>query len=130
MKSIHKIACIMSFLAFTVLASSSSAFAYQQLIASPGFLNFGQVDIGQRVGTTIFVQNVGNEDIPFVSANAMGDFDFNADSFCGFLPRYSSCTIQVMFAPTSEGMHSTDIQIQGGMASTSVQAEGMGFQRQ
>ena len=114
----------------TTLLSGTSALAYPQIIVSPGYLDFGQVDIDLSSMNSVTIQNMGQEDIPFVNVFTMGDMtSFDVMGSCGYLPRYSSCMIEVQFNPRSEGMHSAELQIQAGVASEYVQMSGMGVKR-
>ncbi len=113
-----------------VSALTAPAHATQQLMASPSYHDFGQTYIGNRPSSLVNVQNIGNEDIPFVNVFTMGDrMNFDVMSFCGYLPKYSSCTIQVQYTPYSTGFHTIQLQIQGGISTAYVTESGTGIKR-
>ena len=127
MKSIRHVLIL---IAAATLLSSSSAFAFAQIIASPGYLDFGQVDVGSSSMESVSIQNVGDEDIQFVNIFTMGDMtSFEVMGSCGYLPRYGSCMVEVQFRPSSEGIHSAELQIQAGVANAYVQMSGTGVKR-
>lgn len=107
-------------------ASAHSAFAFDNIIASPNWVNFGQVQVGSSDMEYINVQNLGDDDIQFVNAYTAGDFDFETMSMCGYLPRYGSCMIEVRFSPSVKGSSSASIQIQAGTAFATVSVMGEG----
>ena len=127
MKSIRHVLIL---IAAATLLSSSSAFAFAQIIASPGYLDFGQVVVDSSSMNSVNIQNVGDEDIQFVNIFVMGDMtSFDVMGSCGYLPRYGSCMVEVQFQPRNEGIHSAELQIQAGVASAYVQMSGVGIKR-
>jgi hypothetical protein len=114
--------------ALAALAPSIEAQAFQNIIVSPSFENFGAVKVGGREYASVTIQNVGDEDIQFLNVFPYGDSSqFYVSNFCGYLLRYSTCTIQVQFAPNRAGHFSLNMNVTGGTANATAYLSGEGI---
>ncbi len=105
-----------------------NAYSYQAIQASPKWLNFNRQPVGFSSMQMISVMNTGTEDIQYLWVNSTGDnMHFRTSTSCGYLRRYSSCTIVVYYQPSAEGNHWLDIRIHGGMASDYVNVNGTAY---
>lgn len=121
-------------LRFTLLLSIS-AFAVSAnafLTASPSYVNFGNVPVGNfGSNQTVWVQNNSDEPADIqISDTCFGDFDIQKYSCWRRLQAHESCTISGSFQPHSEGYKSCSMNLyasQGGSASISF--SGTGYRR-
>jgi archaellum component FlaG (FlaF/FlaG flagellin family) len=113
-----KTASLLAGIVTAIVALSTPAHAFQNIVVSPASFNFGAVKIDSQETYTLWVQNTGDEDINFVTVFANGDpGQFSYRDSCSYLPRYSSCTVTIRFNPSREGRFSMNVNVHGGIAS-------------
>jgi hypothetical protein len=116
-------------LSCAALLPFASAQAFQNIIVSPGFIQFGSMKVGGSSGYSVMVSNTGDETIYNLSIFAYGDrSEFYTTNYCTMLAPHASCSIHIFFNPTRVGRFSADIDVAAGIAHGNIHAYGEGVQ--
>ena len=87
-----------------------------QISASPAYLDFGNINFGSTSTQTITLSSTGNADLVIgtiaLSGTNQGEFSLQNDNCSGRpIAPSGSCTLDVLFSPTSLGVKSASLSI-------------------
>jgi uncharacterized repeat protein (TIGR02543 family) len=99
--------------------SFTYALAYMpkpQISASPGYLDFGSLNLGSASTQSITLSSAGNVDLVIgtitLSGTNQGEFIIQSDNCSGrTIPPSGNCTLDILFSPTSLGSKSGSLSV-------------------
>ncbi len=99
---------------------------WAQLSLSPSAVSFGNVTVGYSAMADVTISNVGSAPLPVGQPTLFGTdasrFFVNTSTCLGYLPASGTCTVSVVFAPTSKGPRSASLHIAGSQVALTGQA--------